>query len=60
MKMSKEKDEKDKPLDTMLNFLKLTKDGKYCKIDIDLSQYPRVEEESVEDYEEHQYLLGMR
>ncbi|MHA1747188.1 MAG: hypothetical protein ACTSYF_00915 [Promethearchaeota archaeon] len=58
--MCKMEDEPEDKLKVMLNFLALTKEGKYCQIDMDLSQYPRVEEEGVEVYEECHYLLGMR
>jgi hypothetical protein len=58
--MSKEDEKAEVNLEVMKNFLKHTKDGKYFPINMNFTQYPRVEEENVEDDEECYYLLGIR
>ncbi|HME50984.1 MAG TPA: hypothetical protein VKM55_02090 [Candidatus Lokiarchaeia archaeon] len=47
-------------LEVLLNFLKLTKEGKYSRVDLNQSNYPMVEEETVEDTGQTCYFYGIR
>jgi hypothetical protein len=54
--MSDSKHNKDK----IITFLRITKDGKYAKIDENSLKYARINEVRQEYYQEEEYYYGIR
>jgi hypothetical protein len=50
---------KDANLHVLLNFLQLTKEGKYTSVEPDTSRYPMIEEGTFDDSDEEYYFFGM-
>ena len=44
----------------LLTFLKRTRDGKYAKIDKESLNYPRVDDQREESYQEDEYYYSIR
>ena len=44
----------------LLSFLKRTRDGKYAKIDKESLNYPRVDDQREESYQEDEYYYSIR